>query len=219
MAWAFPQHTPQEVNAAGRSLGKMEFPVSTDEGFAALAVINNWRSSHAYPLNTFQITLRTRARRIEHDVIIAQREKRLDSIHRKLVTKSTMRMTQMQDIAGCRAARVGRVETRRFYRVTPPLDRSAIAGLDPPYSLLGSSRLASTPRAPSEARVGRVETRRSSRVHILQPHDRFATAGLDPPYSQFISFASAVPAQSSGYTPAFTNRWKLECGQSMTRVT
>lgn len=103
MAWAVPEYEPQEVNAAGKALGSMAFPVETEEGFAALSVINNWRSSHAYPLNTFQITLRNRARRIERNVIIAQREKRLDSIHRKLVSKKTMRMTQMQDIAGCRA--------------------------------------------------------------------------------------------------------------------
>ncbi len=81
----------------------MEFPVVTDEGFDALKVINNWRAAHAYPLNTFQITLRHRARKIESDVVIAQRAKRLDSIHRKLASKLTMRMTQMQDIAGCRA--------------------------------------------------------------------------------------------------------------------
>lgn len=103
MAWAVPQYSPQQVNAAGKALGQTAFPVTTDEGQEALAVINNWRSSHAYPLNTFQITLRNRARRIERNVIIAQREKRLDSIHRKLVAKATMRMTQMQDIAGCRA--------------------------------------------------------------------------------------------------------------------
>jgi serine/threonine-protein kinase RIO1 len=103
MAWAVPEYDPQEVNAAGKALGRMAFPVNTIEGLDALSVINNWRSSHAYPLNTFQITLRNRARRIERNVIIAQREKRLDSIHRKLVAKSSMRMTQMQDIAGCRA--------------------------------------------------------------------------------------------------------------------
>ncbi|KQS57656.1 hypothetical protein ASG17_02820 [Brevundimonas sp. Leaf363] len=103
MAWATPQYTPQEVNAAGKALARTAFPVTTDEGQDALTVINNWRSSHAYPLNTFQITLRNRSRRIERKVIIAQREKRLDSIHRKLVAKATMRMTQMQDIAGCRA--------------------------------------------------------------------------------------------------------------------
>lgn len=103
MAWTVPEYEPQEVNAAGKALSKTAFPVDTLEGLDALGVINNWRSSHAYPLNTFQITLRNRARRIERNVIIAQREKRLDSIHRKLVAKGTMRMTQMQDIAGCRA--------------------------------------------------------------------------------------------------------------------
>ena len=103
MAWAVPEYDPQDVNAAGKALGGMAFPVTTAAGLEALAIINNWRSSHAYPLNTFQITLRNRARKIERNVIIAQREKRLDSIHRKLVAKKSMRMTQMQDIAGCRA--------------------------------------------------------------------------------------------------------------------
>jgi hypothetical protein len=103
MAWAVPEFEPQEVNAAGRALGKMAFPVDTIDGIEALHVINNWRSAHAYPLNTFQITLRNKARKIERAVIVAQRAKRLDSIHRKLAAKASMRMTQMQDIAGCRA--------------------------------------------------------------------------------------------------------------------
>lgn len=103
MAWATPNHKPEEINAAARKLACMEFPIIDDEGLESLAVINNWRSSHAYPLNTFQITLRIKARKIEQGVIVAQRSKRLDSIHRKLVQKPTMRMTQMQDIAGCRA--------------------------------------------------------------------------------------------------------------------
>jgi len=103
MAWAVPEYKPEEVNAAGRALQKMEFPVVSPEALKHLAIINNWRAAHAYPLNTFQITLRHRARKIERKVIIAQRAKRLDSIHRKLVSKPTMRMTQMQDIAGCRA--------------------------------------------------------------------------------------------------------------------
>lgn len=81
----------------------MAFPVDTAEGLEALQVLNNWRSAHAYPLNTFQMTLRSRARKVEKNAIVAQREKRLDSIYRKLSSKKTMRMTQMQDIAGCRA--------------------------------------------------------------------------------------------------------------------
>lgn len=103
MAWAKPEFPHDAVNAAGRKLATLEFPVSSEEDLDALAVINNWRASHAYPLNTFQITLRNKARKIERGVIVAQRSKRLESIHRKLSAKKSMRMVQMQDIAGCRA--------------------------------------------------------------------------------------------------------------------
>jgi hypothetical protein len=81
----------------------MEFPITERDSLHSLEILNNWRSCHAYPLNTFQITLRNKARKIEQEVIVAQRSKRLESIHKKLVSKPTMRMTQMQDIAGCRA--------------------------------------------------------------------------------------------------------------------
>lgn len=103
MAWVVPEYQPEEYNAAARTLAKTSFPVATEDGLNALAIINNWRAAHAYPLNTFQVTLRIRARKIEKGAIIAQRAKRLESIHRKLVLKKTMRLTQMQDIAGCRA--------------------------------------------------------------------------------------------------------------------
>jgi hypothetical protein len=103
MAWAKLEFKAEEYNAAARLLAKTEFPIEMPEAFRALDIINNWRSAHAYPLNTFQITLRNRARKIERAVTVAQRAKRLESIHRKLSSKKTMRLTQMQDIAGCRA--------------------------------------------------------------------------------------------------------------------
>jgi hypothetical protein len=101
--WTKREHESDAYNAAARTLARTSFPVDTLEGLDALGVINNWRSAHAYPLNTFQITLRTKARKIERNATVVQRAKRLDSIHRKLVGKKTMRLTQMQDIAGCRA--------------------------------------------------------------------------------------------------------------------
>lgn len=103
MAWAAPLFARKDVDAAGRKLAQLEFPVVDFEGREALNVINNWRSSHSYPLNTFQMTLRRKARKIERDAIVAQRIKRLESIHSKLARQSSMRLTQMQDIAGCRA--------------------------------------------------------------------------------------------------------------------
>lgn len=103
MAWSAPEFERAVVDSAGRRLAQVAFPVTSIEGFNALSIINNWRSSHAYPLNTFQMTLRRRARQLESDVIVAQRIKRLESIHAKLARQPSMRMTQMQDIAGCRA--------------------------------------------------------------------------------------------------------------------
>ena len=102
MAWTEPAFSPEDVNAGGRRLAQMTFPVESQDGFHALDVIDNWRASHAFPLNTFQITARRKARKIEREIIVAQRLKRLESIHRKLTDKVSMRMTQMQDIAGCR---------------------------------------------------------------------------------------------------------------------
>ena len=99
MSWATPQYEMKIVDAAGRALASQLFPLLVDQ---SLNVINNWRSSHSYPLNTFQITLRSKAKKLERDIIVAQRIKRLESIHAKLTRQKSMRMTQMQDIAGCR---------------------------------------------------------------------------------------------------------------------
>ncbi|XDA97886.1 RelA/SpoT domain-containing protein [Sulfitobacter sp. LCG007] len=116
MDWAVPEYDKGEIDGAGRHLAKIDFPVSTNEGVSALKVINNWRSAHSYPLNTFQITLRNRARKIERTVIVAQRIKRLESIHAKLSRQPTMRMSQMQDIAGCRAVLKNVRDVRRLVK-------------------------------------------------------------------------------------------------------
>ena len=76
-----------------------QFPAAYDH---ALQVVNNWRSSHSFPLNTFQATLRRRARTLDNKAIVVQRLKRLPSIEGKL-NRQTTRLTQMQDIGGCRA--------------------------------------------------------------------------------------------------------------------
>ncbi len=66
-------------------------------------VINNWRSSHAYVLNTFQMALRHRAIKVDKGAIVAQRSKRRTSIKAKLERMDSLRLSEMQDIAGCRA--------------------------------------------------------------------------------------------------------------------
>jgi len=76
----------------------------TDEDFdEALDVINNWRSSHSFPLNTFQTGLRKKARGLDTRAVIAQRLKRLSYIELKLELIPQMQLSRMQDIGGCRA--------------------------------------------------------------------------------------------------------------------
>ena len=101
MAWAIPEHTRAEVNAASKIWLDSKSYIS--DRHEALKIINNWRGVHAFPLNTFQMGLRRRGARFSDEVIVAQRIKRLPSIELKLQIRPTMKLTQMQDIGGCRA--------------------------------------------------------------------------------------------------------------------
>ncbi len=107
MAWSFPQYTRETVNAAGVALINFANQSITAEAVEAfegsLVIINNWRSSHSFPLNTFQTGLRRRSRHVDSRSLVAQRIKRLSSIQTKLERFRTMKLTQMQDIGGCRA--------------------------------------------------------------------------------------------------------------------
>jgi ppGpp synthetase/RelA/SpoT-type nucleotidyltranferase len=104
MAWAAPQYSREYVNIAGRSLIAEEGSITLDERNNALEVINNWRSSHSFPLQCLKMALTKRAKKIDSKAIIAQRLKRLPSIDAKLKQHADwMKLTQMQDIGGCRA--------------------------------------------------------------------------------------------------------------------
>lgn len=111
MTWTVPQHSRTAVNqAAEHLLAYDEVNMSESINMAAiirylraLPIINNWRSSHSYPLNVFQVTLRRYARKVDDKPLIAQRIKRLSSITHKLHRFPDMKLSQMQDIGGCRA--------------------------------------------------------------------------------------------------------------------
>lgn len=98
MAWASPLYDRETINSAAKEL--ITQPWLNDEGYE---IINNWRSSHNFPLNTFQIGLRRKAKGVDSKSVVAQRIKRLSSIGKKLKRFEKMKLTQMQDIAGCRA--------------------------------------------------------------------------------------------------------------------
>lgn len=101
MAWETPRFTKGRVDAAGYSLACE--PLLAEEYDEHLSVINNWRSSHAYPLQCLKTVLWRRAKLIDTSALIAQRLKRLPSIYTKLQRFGHMQLSQMQDIGGCRA--------------------------------------------------------------------------------------------------------------------
>jgi hypothetical protein len=107
MAWSTPEYAKKRVNSSGRLIlmdaSELEEGDMWDDYFNALGVVNNWRSSHAFPLNTFQTGLRRRGKALDKNCLVAQRIKRLSSIEAKLSRFPTMTLSQMQDIGGCRA--------------------------------------------------------------------------------------------------------------------
>ena len=103
--WTSPSATKGEVNRAGQSLADISIFAKLDSISRAevLNTINNWRSSHGYPQHIFKKTLQIRAKKIDEEAICAQRLKRLPSIMTKLRRNPNMKLSQMQDIGGCRA--------------------------------------------------------------------------------------------------------------------
>jgi hypothetical protein len=96
-----PEYSKREVNRAGEVF--LDLNATDVDREYALSVINNWRTSHNFPLNTFQMRLRKIAKSINMESLIAQRIKRLASIRLKLERFEGMNMAQIQDIGGCRA--------------------------------------------------------------------------------------------------------------------
>ncbi len=108
MAWTQLKYTHEEVNSAAKKLVAYDLSPSFDKQlwylyYDALPIINNWRSSHSFPLNTFRINLDRTSKKIDGDCLTAQRIKRLSSITTKLIRFPNMKLSQMQDIGGCRA--------------------------------------------------------------------------------------------------------------------
>lgn len=107
MAWAKPEFSKERVKRAGAFLiadPPELLPVGWfDQIDEALRVLSNWRSSHGYPVNTFQATLRAKLNKLGVDATVAQRLKRTESILHKLALNPSMSLSRMQDIGGLRA--------------------------------------------------------------------------------------------------------------------
>src|SRR3989338_6474320 len=107
MTWTKPLYGKAKVDRAGHILMNKD---STEEAKEeALTILNNWRSSHGYPMNTFQARLRQMSKKVDDNALVVQRLKRVPSIIKKLKREQTktMSLSQMQDIAGCRTVLSG----------------------------------------------------------------------------------------------------------------
>ena len=81
---------------------------SSEETEKALSILDNWRAMHKHPMHVFKKRLKRVSEKLDKNAISVQRLKRLPSIVKKLQrsyygNKPTMKLSQMQDIAGCRA--------------------------------------------------------------------------------------------------------------------
>lgn len=96
------QYPKSSVNKAGEILMKKNSTIDQRED--ALVIIDNWRACHAYPLNTFQSTLRSRLKKHNFSgAFAAERLKRMTTILNKLSRYPDMQLSRMQDIGGLRA--------------------------------------------------------------------------------------------------------------------
>lgn len=97
--WKTPEYTKKQINDAGILIrNAVSSPKDRTE---ALKIIDNWRSSHAYPLHVFYMNLRGKAGS-RNDILVAERLKRIESIVGKLQREEGMQLYRMQDLGGCR---------------------------------------------------------------------------------------------------------------------
>ena len=112
MAWTACEFGRGRIDDAGHKLIALE-PLHPERDLA-LDVINNWRSCHSYPLHIITNTLLNRARQVNQNALVARRTKRLPSIALKLRQNANMKLSQMQDIGGCRAVLNSVAEVERL---------------------------------------------------------------------------------------------------------
>ncbi|MBU2477175.1 RelA/SpoT domain-containing protein [Candidatus Micrarchaeota archaeon] len=107
MNWTKPKgHSKEKVNSAGEILADEHNSLAEKD--EAIEILSNWRACHSYPLHVFKIRLKRASKNVDKTSLTAQRLKRVPSIIKKLKRRyhgkpATMKLSQMQDIAGCRA--------------------------------------------------------------------------------------------------------------------
>jgi putative GTP pyrophosphokinase len=89
-----PRYSRKQVTKAGARIAAKKGT------FDDIVILENWRASHAWVINTFQVNLRRRSRGT--DIVVGTRLKRRVTIANKLQRFPQMQLGRMHDIAGCR---------------------------------------------------------------------------------------------------------------------
>jgi putative GTP pyrophosphokinase len=92
-----PQFTKSQVTKAGQRISDNGLTLETLDDYF---ILENWRASHAWVINTFQANLRRRSKGAS--IIVGTRLKRRVTIFNKLKRYPQMQLGRMHDIAGCR---------------------------------------------------------------------------------------------------------------------
>lgn len=98
--FTFMKYTRNQINKAGEKL--LSAKSDTDYN-SALAIINDWRTNHLYPLEKLKIIITDLLETNDiNPILISQRLKRMSSIQYKLDLNPDMRLGGVQDIGGIR---------------------------------------------------------------------------------------------------------------------
>lgn len=91
-----------QVDRAGETIRNFEVATAR-ELEEAIRVVSAYRAGFADPLKKVTVGLRQFVERESSEIIVGQRLKRLPAMGRKLGQQLTMRVSQMEDVGGCRA--------------------------------------------------------------------------------------------------------------------
>lgn len=89
-----PKFSRKQVTKAGSRIAENRAT------FDDVLILENWRASHAWVINTFQVNLRRRSRGT--NIVVGTRLKRRATIINKLRRFPQMQLGRMHEIAGCR---------------------------------------------------------------------------------------------------------------------
>ena len=119
MVWVKPKgYSKGKINRAGDIL--ISNTILQEEQENAIDILDNWRAIHSYPMHIFKKRLKSKSKFIDKTALTAQRLKRVPAIIHKLKRRyeghsPTMKLSQMQDIGGCRAVLATANLARKLY--------------------------------------------------------------------------------------------------------